>query len=326
MRLSIRRVPCDERLAQPGGVAAGLQDLVGRGRAVDAAIGQPPARRARARPAAAGRAGIGPGDRVEQLLEVGLLVELLELGGARLARARRRARRPARRRVVAVGGCGVGFADDLAVLARRRAERVDVAVGDPDHARVEVVERAQVGLAEDLRPDLGQAGEGAGVDDPVVRAGLQVDAGARGRVARAGARGEDAGDERVGDGGAERAGDEAPAHAGGRVLADAVGLHPRLLEQPPVARELRVARGELGVVLGDPALGVLGVEGLVQRDPEAAQHGTALELAALELLAWGEQLVCVEVDRARVDLDVPGVGEPGPDQRPHRVQPLQHHA
>ena len=48
----------DERLAQPGGVAAGLQDLVGRGRAVDAAVGHPPARRARARPAAAGRAGV----------------------------------------------------------------------------------------------------------------------------------------------------------------------------------------------------------------------------------------------------------------------------
>ena len=47
-------------------------------------------------------------------------------------------------------------------------------------------------------------------------------------------------------------------------------------------------------------------------------------VAALELRAWGEQLVGVEVDRARVDLDVPGVGEPGSDQRPHRVQPLQH--
>ena len=111
----------------------------------------------------------------------------------------------------------------------------------------------------------------------------------------------------------------------GRVVADAVGLHPRLLEQPPVGRELRVARGELGVVFGDPALGVLGVEGLVQRDAEAAQHRTTLQLAALELRARGEQLVGVEVDRARVDLDVPGVGEPGSDQRPHRVQPLQHH-
>ena len=32
----------------------------------------------------------------------------------------------------------------------------------------------------------------------------------------------------------------------------------------------------------------------------------------------------VEVDGPRVDLDVPGVRQPGADQRPHRVQPLQH--
>ena len=278
----------DERLAQPGGVAAGLQDLVGRGWAVDAAIGHPPARRARARPAAAGRAGVRPGDRVEQLLEIGLLVELLELGGARLARARRASASSGSPSGLAVGGCGVGFADDLAVLACRRGERGDVAVGDPDHARVEVVERAQVGLAEDLRPGLGQAGEGAGVDDRVVRARLQVDAGARGRVARDGASAARArGMSASVTAAASARAMKRPRTLVGRVVADAVGLHPRLLEQPPVGRELRVARGELGVVFGDPALGVLGVEGLVQRDAEAAQHRTTLAVSPRSSCARG---------------------------------------
>ena len=44
---------------------------------------------------------------------------------------------------------------------------------------------------------------------------------------------------------------------------------------------------------------------------------------AQQLLARAEQLVGVEVDPARVQLDVAGVREPGPDQRPHRVQALQ---
>ena len=39
--------------------------------------------------------------------------------------------------------------------------------------------------------------------------------------------------------------------------------------------------------------------------------------------ARAEQRLGVEVDGAGVDLDVPGIGQPGADQRPHRVQPLQ---
>jgi hypothetical protein len=60
-----------------------------------------------------------------------------------------------------------------------------------------------------------------------------------------------------------------------------VGLHPRLLEQPPVDRELPLGRirgfGQGDVVLDRPALGVLGVHRLVQRDAEAAQDRAALE-------------------------------------------------
>ena len=36
-----------------------------------------------------------------------------------------------------------------------------------------------------------------------------------------------------------------------------------------------------------------------------------------------EQLVAVEVDGAAAQLDVPGLGEAGADQRPHREQPLE---
>jgi hypothetical protein len=50
-----------------------------------------------------------------------------------------------------------------------------------------------------------------------------------------------------------------------------VGFHARLLEQPPIDRELPlvgvVRLGELDVAFDRPAFGVLGVEGLVQRDP-----------------------------------------------------------
>jgi hypothetical protein len=70
-----------------------------------------------------------------------------------------------------------------------------------------------------------------------------------------------------------------------------VGLHPRLLEQPPVGGELpvgRVARGgEREVVLDGPALGVLGVQRLVQRDAEAAQDRARLECSGGDLLALG---------------------------------------
>ena len=118
-----------------------------------------------------------------------------------------------------------------------------------------------------------------------------------------------------------------PRSAVGRELAHAVGLHPRLLEQPPVDGELPVDRvvglGELDVVLDRPALGVLGVHRLVQRDAEAAQDRPPLQRAGGDLGARAEQRLGVEVDGARVDLDVPGIRQPGPDQRPHRVQALK---
>jgi len=65
----------------------------------------------------------------------------------------------------------------------------------------------------------------------------------------------------------ERAPDESAAQRAGREVADAVGFHPRLLEQPPVDRELPVGRliglGQCDVVFDRPALGVPGVERLV---------------------------------------------------------------
>ncbi len=48
------------------------------------------------------------------------------------------------------------------------------------------------------------------------------------------------GQDHVDDGSLQSAADEPAAERVGRELADAVGLHPRLLEQPPVDRELPV--------------------------------------------------------------------------------------
>ena len=81
-------------------------------------------------------------------------------------------------------------------------------------------------------------------------AGLQVDGRAGGEVARQrlarnrrghhllGERGQD----HVDDSRLQRAADEPAAQRVGRELADAVGFHPRLFEQPPVDRELPVGR------------------------------------------------------------------------------------
>jgi hypothetical protein len=106
-----------------------------------------------------------------------------------------------------------------------------------------------------------------------------------------------------------------------------VGLHPRLLEQPPVDGELPLDRirglGQGDVVLDRPALGVLGVHRLVQRDAEAAQDRPPRERACRDLGTRAEEHFGVEVDGAGVDLDVPRIRQPGADQRPHRVQALQ---
>jgi len=76
-------------------------------------------------------------------------------------------------------------------------------------------------------------------------------------------------------------------------------------------------------VLDRPALGVLGVQRLVDADAEAAQDRPLFEAARGDLLARAQQRLGVEVDGAGVDLDVPGVRQAGADQRPHRVEALQ---
>ena len=68
---------------------------------------------------------------------------------------------------------------------------------------------------------------------------------------------------------------------------------------------------------------MFGVEDLVDRDAVGAQDRAAFERAGEDLLARAEQLVAVEVDGAAAQLDVPGLGEAGADQRPHREQPLE---
>ena len=76
-------------------------------------------------------------------------------------------------------------------------------------------------------------------------------------------------------------------------------------------------------MLGDPQLGVLGVEDLVDGDAVGAQDRAPLERTGNDLVARAEQLVAVEVDGAAAQLDVPGLGEAGADQRPHREQTLE---
>ena len=135
------------------------------------------------------------------------------------------------------------------------------------------------------------------------------------------------GQDHVDDCGLQRSPDEPAAQRVGWEVADPVRFHPRLLEQPPVDRELPVARvlrfRQGDVVLDRPALGVLGVEGLVQRDPERPQDRPLLERAGGDRFARSEQRVSVEVHGAGVDLDVPGIRQPRSDQCPHRVQPLE---
>jgi hypothetical protein len=168
-----------------------------------------------------------------------------------------------------------------------------------------------------------------------VGAGLEVDGAAGGEVAaRRGARSEsgehllgEGGQDHVDDGGLQRPPDEPATYRAGWKVANPVGLHPRLLEQPAVDRELPVGRvlrfGQRDVAFDRPALGVLGVERLVQRDAESPQDRPLLERAAGDHLPRAEQRIGVEVDRAGVDLDVAGVREPGAEQRPHGVEALE---
>jgi hypothetical protein len=190
-------------------------------------------------------------------------------------------------------------------------------------------------LAEHGTPHLPQPGQIGGVDDPIVGAGLQVDGRARGEIARERPTSSrelehlsgEGGQDHVSDRRLQRAADEPPAQRLEREFAHAVRLHAGLFEQPPVDRQLPVCRvvglGELDVVLDRPALGVLGVECLVQRDTEAAEDRALLELQCGDRVPRPEQRVRVEVDRARVDLDVARVRQAGADQSPYRVQALK---
>ena len=100
----------------------------------------------------------------------------------------------------------------------------------------------------------------------------------------------------------------------------ASALLPNPRRRPSAARlahELRTSRS------GAARRAAMACMHLVQAGAEAGEHAPALERAGQQLLARAEQRVGVEVDRAAGELDVRGVGEPGPDQRPHRVQALQ---
>ena len=132
-----------------------------------------------------------------------------------------------------------------------RSSALELAVGDPDDSGEQLVERREVPVAEHLLPDVAERVEDGRVEDAVVGARLQVHGRAAGHVAgqrpAGGRRGRAAAPANAGritsiDGGFERAADEPAAERAGRVLADAVGFHARLLEQPPVDRELPVVR------------------------------------------------------------------------------------
>jgi hypothetical protein len=76
-------------------------------------------------------------------------------------------------------------------------------------------------------------------------------------------------------------------------------------------------------VVGDPELGVFGVEDLVDRDAVGAQDRAALEGAGADLVLGAEQLSAVEVDGAAAQLDVAGLAEAGADERPDGEQLLE---
>ena len=214
---------------------------------------------------------------LEYLPEVDVLVELLDLSGAggRDGLLKRVGERPrgcsaaglvavvlagtavARRVRASSGFAGaaasrgrVGWSDDLPVGASGFVEAVELPVGDPDDPGVQVVERREVFLAEHRTPHRPERVEHGRLDDPIVRAGLQVDGRAAGEVARQrlprncrghhllGERGQD----HVGDSHLQRATDEPATQRVGRELADAVGFHARLFEQPTVDGELPVGR------------------------------------------------------------------------------------
>ena len=267
--------PPRDRLAQPVGVAAGVLHLVGERGPVDAAVGHPAARQPGPAPAAELRRLLATAGGVAQdLVEVDVLVELLDLrrASARDRLLDRVGERPSARPNVGAAlapagvaiaggsaspstfaGCPVAIAgvrwrvgrsDDLAVLAGCLVEAVELSVGDPHDPGVQLVERAEVVITEHRPPQLTEAEQIGRVDDPVVGAGLQVDGRPCGEIAcqrpAAGRELEhllgEGREDHVRNGRLQRAADEPPAERVGRELAHAMGLHPRLLEQPPVDR------------------------------------------------------------------------------------------
>jgi hypothetical protein len=180
------------RAAQPIGVAAGVLALVGVRRAVDAAVRHPPGRHPDASAPPEVRPALTSGGRVAQHPpEVDVVVELLELSVAcrrdrlleRVAEGARRANISIRAVVISFPFAGITpiaagaialaatrsrswllrLADDLPVRARRAVEPLEVAVGDPDHARVELVQRGEIVGPEHALPHAAHRDEDAGV-------------------------------------------------------------------------------------------------------------------------------------------------------------------
>jgi hypothetical protein len=128
--------------------------------------------------------------------------------------------------------------------------------------------------------------------------------------------------------GPQRLADESPAARGGGMVADPVGFHPRLLEQPAVSGELPVRGvlrfGELDVAFDDPCFGVGGVEDLMQAGADADKDPKRIELPGGDGVAVAEEPVGVEHHGAAVDLDVRRRRQPGTDEHPHRIELLEH--
>ncbi len=272
--------PLRDRLAQPGGVAAGVLHLVGVRRPVDAAVGQPAGRQPGPAPAAELARPLAAGGGVARAPARGRrprrAARAVRRGRSRSpARARRRATpRPAH---VGAASRAVAFAggrplprlrrilrarqlrrQPVAGRALRRSRRYSRAASSsrsssPSGIHTTLAYRSSSAArssspstARHTSPERVERGR---LDDPVVGAGLQVDGRAGGevarqRLARNGRELEhllgEGGQDHVRDSRLQRPADEPAAQRVGRELADAVGLHPRLFEQPPVDRELPV--------------------------------------------------------------------------------------
>ena len=357
--------PLRDRLAQPGGVAAGVLHLVGVRRPVDATVGHPAGRQPGPAPAAElAAAPRHAGGVLEHLLEVDVLVELLELAGAggRDRLLERVGERPAPARPprslgpspspglglspAFTGSSGVassagarwrvGLADDSPVLAGRLVEPLELAVGDPHEPGVQVVERAEVVLAEHRAPQLAAARSGR----PGRRS--RSGCGPAGRRSRA-RRG------RASAAGRAAASSSTCSANAGRITSTTAACSARRTNRP---------RSESGGNSRTPWASIRGSSSSRRSTASCRSAGSSDSDSAMSCsiaqrlvcLAWivscsatpkqrriarrssdpaaiacprAEQRLGVEVDGARVDLDVTGVRQAGADQRPHRVQALK---